>query len=499
MHITLLSLLLACNGPATDDPTESDDLCADDPCADLPGTTCVDAQCVDVELALQGAGASFSGTWTPTAGGAPLRFEVDVTDSVATAALHTEAARVEVTLGADQALVITVGGVSFDGRGELSAEESAALTDLLASDLIDGLGVAPLRLGCADAELDPQAVAALLAPWQLLLKHAVADRAASARALALASSCAWFPELGGRPLNGVIQLDHAAIIPVVYGFFPFDDVGELPAVTTTRAAGDLSAACGARCRGACGGDCQPVNCDQVVTEVCDLDFNGLQNGYVIAALEHICGTAAGCQLHDDCYDTCNSQLGCGSWDAAVCRRGCDVEAIDIHGFENCQAWAMGLGPFEGTLHFTYPVDGGAARLDPATCPVPAGVLQWEDPPGSAPVSYADAVTYCEALVHAAAEDWRLPSMTELQQIERGCPINDCSAVDSCAGCALYSGPAESGCYWDPRLSGACTGYWTSSPFVYQAGMHWIEMFFSGGAAIGHDEQAAAVRCVRGAP
>ncbi|HMV66491.1 MAG TPA: DUF1566 domain-containing protein, partial [Myxococcota bacterium] len=261
----------------------------------------------------------------------------------------------------------------------------------------------------------------------------------------------------------------------------------------------LGGPCRARCRGACGGDCQPVNCDQEPTEVCDLDFNGAPNGYAIAALRHTCGTAAGCQLHDDCYDTCNGSNGCDTWDAAVCRRGCDDEAIGAYGFENCQAWAMGLGPFEGTLTFTYPVDGGAARLDPATCPAPPGALQWEDPPGAGRVPYADAARWCDELTLNGHDDWRVPSMPELLQLERGCPIDDCSAVDSCAGCTIRGGPAADGCYQADGLSGPCADYWSSSPFLYQAGMNWIEMFFTGGAAIGHVELPAYVRCVRGGP
>lgn len=497
MRTTLFGLwMLACNGgPGGTDPG---DACDPDPCANTPGTACVDGECVDTEIVLDGAGAVFSGTWTPAAdGGVVTRFEVAVGESSTKASLETDTLRVDVSLGTDESLSVSWDGVAVDGLGALTTDEAAAVQALRFSDLMVGLGRVPLKLGCADADLDPTAVAALLAPWQLLLKYGFTDRLGVTREVAAASGCAYFAEDGGRAPNGLVKLDHESLIPLVFGTFPFDDVGEAFGEESVRSAGDPLAACNALCRGACGGDCQPVNCDQEVTEVCDLDLNGVNNGYSIAALKHTCGTAAGCRAHDDCYDTCNSQTGCGTWDAAVCRRGCDDEAIGIYGFENCQAWAMGLGPFDGSLTFTYPNVGGAARQNLATCPVPAGVLQWEDPPAGGKVTFTDAAAYCDSLVLNGHDDWRVPTLGELTGLERGCPVNDCSAVDSCTGCAYLSGPAESGCYWDNRTGGECAATWSSDTFAYQGGMRWIEMFFTGGAAIGHEEIPMTVRCVRG--
>lgn len=79
-------------------------------------------------------------------------------------------------------------------------------------------------------------------------------------------------------------------------------------------------------------------------------------------------------------------------------------------------------------------------VDPDTC------LIWENPMGNQGVSgtgisHANAVTYCDNLVLAGADDWRMPTIDELRTLVRGvsttmtggkCPTSEgCAAQNSC--------------------------------------------------------------------
>jgi hypothetical protein len=476
------------------------DPCDPDPCADLPGTTCLDGLCVDGSLDIEVTDDGVTGTLTFTSGDVATFTASRVAEGSGAATITAGGASVTASV-ADDALALDVGALTVDGLGALTPDEQAAVDALATGPLADALALVPLQLGCApDAASVPlDAVAALLAPWQAVLKYNELDRASKAQEMAARSGCAYFADSDGselgRPLNHLVQLSYESPLPTVFGVFPFDADGE--AVDPTRAAGDVSGPCRALCRGACGADCEPVNCDQEVGEQCDVDVAGNPTGYVIATLTHVCGTATGCQEHDDCYDLCNQQYACGSWDAAYCRRGCDDEAIGRHGFQTCLGWAQGLGPFSATLRFPIPVEGGAARLDPAACPLVIGATQWQEEALPAPMTQANAVTYCQDLVVQGHDDWYLPSISELHSLVRGCSLYDCSPVDYCYACPLYGGPEQHGCYWDNRFGGRCdNGYWSSSQFAYQGNYKWMELFFTGGSAAGYEGLETYVRCAR---
>jgi hypothetical protein len=72
-----------------------------------------------------------------------------------------------------------------------------------------------------------------------------------------------------------------------------------------------------------------------------------------------CGMHQGCIDHDNCYDQCNLEYGCGTWSAAVCRHAwtidallavtqpnwwCDQKAIAEHGPIYPPLWMEGYGP-----------------------------------------------------------------------------------------------------------------------------------------------------------
>jgi len=127
-------------------------------------------------------------------------------------------------------------------------------------------------------------------------------------------------------------------------------------------------------------------------------------------------------------------------------------------------------------------------------------------------SYANK--YCnENQPGLPGEGWRLPTISELRSIIRGCPNAEasgtCGVIDqclsysdcwseSCSGCLQDGGPAN-GCYWDPYLQGECILYWSSSQVddeVYDA---WAVSFEDGRIGYVGTGSFLGVRCVRDGP
>lgn len=98
------------------------------------------------------------------------------------------------------------------------------------------------------------------------------------------------------------------------------------------------------------------------------------------------------------------------------------------------------------------------------------------------LSWGDALTYCEGLVHAGKDDWRLPSIKELATI-----------VDE----TVTEAPVL---YAD--LGGAATQYWSSTPAPNISGgepfAFAVETSFGISPSFKVTEIAAAARCVRSA-
>jgi hypothetical protein len=476
--------------------------CRPDPCGDLPGTVCFEGACLEAELSATASDDGVSGELAFIEGDV-VSFEAKLeSEGAGSASLTVGSDTVEAAFDSSGLMALSTGGLTMDGDGELTAQEQEAIKALAESPLADALALVPLQLGCeADMEqVPPEAVAALLAPWQAVLKYNDADRSETAKDYAARSGCSYFANMdgsaSGRPLNHLVRLGWESPLPAVLTILPLDDVGEYVEVGR-RALASETGPCNSMCRGACGADCQPINCDQETTEECEVDIGGNATGYMIASLTHTCGTAEGCQEHDDCYDTCHAQLGCGSWDAAYCRRGCDIDAAEKFGYRQCAEWAQGLGPFTDTIEFTFPVPGGAAALALDECPLVSGSLQWQEEDLGEDLEWPDAVAFCQDLSSGGHDDWYLPSLEEMHTLTRGCNIFDCSSVDWCYACEPFGGPEANGCYWDHRLGGGCdVGWWTSSQFEYQANYKWMSFFYSGAAGTGAESNEASARCVR---
>ena len=141
----------------------------------------------------------------------------------------------------------------------------------------------------------------------------------------------------------------------------------------------------------------------------------------------------------------------------------------------------------------------------------ASGLTWENPPYPYGMAWQQAKDYCSSL----SGGWRLPTISMLRSLIRGCPVNitggDCSITDHCTdsgchwncySCPFMEGPAD-GCYWPDSMEGACAFfYWSSVPISdYEGGgtgVWGVEFEYGGMDGRVDDGQGASghVRCVR---
>ena len=316
-------------------------------------------------------------------------------------------------------------GYSIDGLGALSSEEDHALNSLLDSDLAYALAMIPLDLSCQGEEnIDPKQLAALLYPLQMRFKYQITDRATAASILAELSECVFNMEQTDNEVVGNLTLLLMAPsnpVPVVMGYFPFDEIGAVEASSSTGnqamlASLDLESEltkphlsvststhndlgfdngpiqnewgpCKARCRGACGPDCTHNNCQFNIEERCEKNQEGQNDGFFSLVHVYDCGVHPACIKHDACYDDCNQRHGCGSWAAAVCMHAgvadptvpwatifglnisCDRTTLNEEDFPNVKAWMRGYGPQPERQIFEYHDKAVAYEYDPVTCPL----------------------------------------------------------------------------------------------------------------------------------
>jgi hypothetical protein len=119
----------------------------------------------------------------------------------------------------------------------------------------------------------------------------------------------------------------------------------------------------------------------------------------------------------------------------------------------------------------------------------ASGLTWQMTPPTGNYNWGGAQTYCNALNLAGRSGWRLPTISELRSLVRGCPgtqtgdgcgvTDQCLDYDSCwtkacGGCDDGAGPGG-GCYWPSPLGGSCEWYWSASA-VAGSEAAWIVLF-----------------------
>jgi hypothetical protein len=109
-----------------------------------------------------------------------------------------------------------------------------------------------------------------------------------------------------------------------------------------------------------------------------------------------------CISHDECYDRCNQQLGCGTWDAAYCRHGgysdlsgtvepllneqygtqffCDKITIADESLSDVRGWVKGAGPQPLSQVYEYTDEIVKNNVDLKKCPPPNSEEQEEPRP-----------------------------------------------------------------------------------------------------------------------
>lgn len=352
------------------------------------------------------------------------------------------AEKLVVDMGDETQAIMNWQGMDFDGFGELSPDEQQALKTLLVSQLAPGIAMIPLDAGCQGGEIiDDKQLAALLFPLQMKFKYQISDRTSEAISLIGFSQCYY-----GHPDDEMVEnntknassilLSPSNPVPVVLGYFPFDELGAIPPVSSQESGGKFaclhpvifsnlesdglsyqlsgfmpngSAAlrdefgpCQATCRGTCGADCTTKNCKYEGKERCEKDEFGNNIGLSSIIHTYTCGVHPACIAHDECYDDCNRRFGCDSWDATYCRHGgysdlsrklepllnkkygtrffCDKITITDESLSDVRGWVQGKGPQPLSQVYEYTDKIAKDMVDLKNCPPPDKEDQEEPPP-----------------------------------------------------------------------------------------------------------------------
>lgn len=127
---------------------------------------------------------------------------------------------------------LELNGQSIDGLGHLSKQEAQALQEISTGGFAAAVTMAGLDLGChKEAEsIPPQIHAALLFPWQLILKYQLTDRSSVIKHFVQLSACGFVdaPVNGGdKPLNESVFWNRDHIIPSTAFYLPLDGEGQM--------------------------------------------------------------------------------------------------------------------------------------------------------------------------------------------------------------------------------------------------------------------------------
>lgn len=141
---------------------------------------------------------------------------------------------------------------------------------------------------------------------------------------------------------------------------------------------------------------------------------------------------------------------------------------------------------------------------------PSTGLTWQNPAPDKKMNWKSARSYCASL-SLAGGGWRLPKISELRSLIRGCGATQtgggCGVTNSCRswggcsgsscsnGCISGGGPAN-GCYWPDEMVGICGWYWSSSSVADRDARAFGVNFANGHVFYDGTGYGDRVRCVR---
>jgi Protein of unknown function (DUF1566)/PEGA domain len=132
-------------------------------------------------------------------------------------------------------------------------------------------------------------------------------------------------------------------------------------------------------------------------------------------------------------------------------------------------------------------------------------LIWQSSPTGGTMTLSKAKSHCSNLSLGGYSDWRLPTISALRTLIRGCPATQqggsCGVTDSCLKKNSCWNKSCEGCpgraYWPPGLSGKVSWYWSSSVIADRGDRAWGIAFNRGGSIDnGNVFYDSYVRCVR---
>jgi hypothetical protein len=230
-----------------------------------------------------------------------------------------------------------------------------------------------------------------------------------------------------------------------------------------RVCGNVQGCYRMECNG--NGACEPALYCATPANTCQVAacLDGTECGFVIKE-------GAGCDENEDCAPD----------------RECNMET--------CQCWVPPCGAY-------------------GTWPDPVTGLVWARDTSGAMGTWANAMNRCAAAASSTGLNWRLPNITELRSLLRGCPDTvaggacpvspQCSNtddqicwLDSCGGCSYAGGPGLVGTYRDPCIQGGYTD-WSSTEAVDNPEAVWVVNHIYGEVTVTSKTESKFGRCVRG--
>jgi len=140
----------------------------------------------------------------------------------------------------------------------------------------------------------------------------------------------------------------------------------------------------------------------------------------------------------------------------------------------------------------------------------SGLFWLKDIPSDGMV-WKEADKYCSELEYGGHKDWRLPTISELKTLVKGCKSGSekCKVSTKCLKpkcmsdncyCTENRGPGENGFYWQKKIwnyKGDDMGsFWSSSVRKNHKFFYWGISFNNGSVDNGHMESEFYARCVR---